>query len=253
MASKVWSSKTRSAVALRHVAFEDLGRLAGLLDARGWQVSYSEATTEHLAHYSVREADLVVVLGGPIHLCDAHAYPFLAREMRLIERRLELGLPTLGIGLGARLMARVLGAAVHRADGIGIGWGDISLTAEGLRSPLAALSQPGETVLHWRRERFDLPSGARRLAFSGRDDNEAFSYGPAALALQFHIEADGRALEEWYVGHAAELRGQGIDVARLRRQGRLHTSRQRQTAAAVFDGWLDTQFPDDVPATMPAA
>ena len=56
----------RSAVALRHVAFEDLGLLAPIMEREGWDVSFCEAAVDDLTHRSIRNADLVISLGGPI-------------------------------------------------------------------------------------------------------------------------------------------------------------------------------------------
>jgi GMP synthase (glutamine-hydrolysing) len=42
------SSSRRSAVAIRHVAFEDLGLLSAILDRAGWVVTYRDAPTTDL-------------------------------------------------------------------------------------------------------------------------------------------------------------------------------------------------------------
>jgi GMP synthase (glutamine-hydrolysing) len=55
----------RSAVALRHVAFEDLGLLAPVMEREGWDVSFCEAAVDDLLHDSIRNANLLVILGGP--------------------------------------------------------------------------------------------------------------------------------------------------------------------------------------------
>ena len=52
-------------LALRHVAFEDLGALAPLLAERGHTVSYVDVPTADLDAVDVLSPDLVVVLGGP--------------------------------------------------------------------------------------------------------------------------------------------------------------------------------------------
>jgi len=59
-------SPTRSAIALRHVTFEDLDLLAPILQRAGWEVAYREAPTNDLDDPAIAEADLVIVLGGPI-------------------------------------------------------------------------------------------------------------------------------------------------------------------------------------------
>ncbi len=38
-----------------------------------------------------KDADLLIVLGGPIGVYEADAYPFLTREIALLERRLAQG------------------------------------------------------------------------------------------------------------------------------------------------------------------
>ncbi|PZQ18010.1 MAG: glutamine amidotransferase [Ancylobacter novellus] len=226
------------AVAVRHVAFEDLGLLAAPLDAMGWDVSYCEAATEDLSHRSIGGADLLIVLGGPIGVGDVADYPFLAAELKMIEKRLRRCAPTFGVGLGAQLMAAALGARVHRGPFRKIGWGPVSLTPQGAASSLSAIVRERADVLHWRGEAFDLPKGATRLAFSDDCDNQAFAFGKRALAVQFHVEAGPLELEEWYVGHAAELAAEGVSVANLRAQGRDRAATSERVATGVFGGWL---------------
>jgi GMP synthase (glutamine-hydrolysing) len=228
----------RSAVALRHVAFEDLGLLAPIMDRHGWDVSFCEAAVDDLAHHSIRNADLIIVLGGPIGVYETDAYPFLTNEIALLEYRLSRGLPTLGICLGSQLMAKALGGRVFKGPIKEIGWGTIELTKEGASSCLGALRDDDAVVLHWHGDSFDLPAGASRLASNQNYDNQAFAYGHNALALQFHLEADPRQLEEWYVGHAVELAAAGISVTDLRAQTLKHKAGLASRAEHVFGQWL---------------
>src|SRR3954452_1247301 len=70
--------------AVRHVAFEDLGSIAGILEARGCGVVYLDAG---MADLSVRlePDDALIVLGGPIGANEDDRYPFLADELRLVD------------------------------------------------------------------------------------------------------------------------------------------------------------------------
>src|SRR3984957_5001757 len=206
----------RSAVALRHVAFEDLGLLAPVMEHEGWDVSFCEAAVDDLRHDSIRNANLLVILGGPIGAYEIEAYPFLTSEIALIEHRLSRELPTLGICLGSQLMARALGSRVFAGQVKEIGWGRVELTGEGTASCLSPLRDADSAVLHWHGDSFDLPRGAQRLASNAHYDNQAFAYGRNALALQFHLEADPRQLEEWYVGHAVELAAAKVSIPDLR-------------------------------------
>ena len=228
----------RTAVALRHVAFEDLGLLSSVLDRAGWDVAFCEAAIDDLGHRSIENADLLIVLGGPIGVYEAEAYPFLSREIQLLERRLKQDRPTLGICLGAQLMARALGARVYAGDTKEIGWGQITLTEQGAATCLAPLAEDGAAVLHWHGDTFDLPNGAMRLASNTHYENQAFAYGRNALALQFHLEADSRQLEEWYVGHAIELSAAGIPVTELRMTTAAVAPQLQDRASRIFGRWI---------------
>lgn len=104
---------TKTAVVIRHVPFEDLGTFEGVLAGRGYTVAYREAGVDDLAAIDPTEPDLLIVLGGPIGAYEEAEYPFVMDEVRLLERRLAVDRPTLGICLGAQMMARALGARVY--------------------------------------------------------------------------------------------------------------------------------------------
>jgi GMP synthase (glutamine-hydrolysing) len=227
-----------SAIALRHVAFEDLGLLAPVLEREGWDIAYREASMDSLDDASLRDAELLVVLGGPIGVYEADSYPFLAAEIALIEQRLSRNLPVLGICLGAQLMARALGARVYPGPVKEIGWGRVELTGEGAASCLSPLQGDDAAVLHWHGDTFDLPDTAQRLASNQHYQNQAFAHGRNALALQFHLEADPHGLEQWYVGHAAELGHAKMSVAALRAETAKLAPSRAALADRVFSRWL---------------
>jgi GMP synthase (glutamine-hydrolysing) len=91
----------KTALAIRHVAFEDLGGLAPLLSERGYDVRYAEAATDDLAALDPLDPDLLVLLGGPIGVYAEESYPFIRDEIRLTERRLAADRPTLGLSASA--------------------------------------------------------------------------------------------------------------------------------------------------------
>jgi GMP synthase (glutamine-hydrolysing) len=227
----------KTALAIRHVAFEDLGLLGPLCAERGLEVRYVEAPTDDLVAQDPLAPDLVVVLGGPIGAYEDDVFPFLRAELSLLERRLAAGRPTLGLCLGAQLMARALGARVYPGARKEIGWSALSLTPAGKESALRHLD--GTRVLHWHGDTFDLPQGATLLASTDLTPHQAFSWGDAALALQFHAEAAGHGLERWFVGHALEIASTpGISVESLRRDTRACSPALERAGRAGFAEWL---------------
>ena len=224
-------------LALRHVAFEDLGTFEAVLLSRGHEVRYVDVPTEGVATLSADDADLLVVLGGPIGAYEDDAYPFLVDETRLVRDRLLSARPILGLCLGAQIIARALGARVYPGTKE-IGWEPVTLTTEGQGACLAHLGDAA--VLHWHGDTFDLPDGARHLASTAACANQAFAWQSHALALQFHVEAGGKSLERWFVGHTAEIVATpGVTVEQLRADTARYSERIEAAGAACFGAWLD--------------
>ena len=225
---------TKSVLALRHVAFEDLGGFEALLREAGYAIHYCDMGLDD--PLSAGEADLLAILGGPIGAYEENFYPFLKDEICLIAARLAAGKPVLGICLGAQLMARALGAGVYPGRAKEIGFKPLTLTPEGeaLLGPLKDLP-----VLHWHGDTFDLPEGALHLASTPLCRNQAFSVGRNALGLQFHIELAGANIERWLVGHAIELAGANVSVTGLRADTKAFGAACAAKARQCLSDWLE--------------
>ncbi|MBW4474787.1 MAG: glutamine amidotransferase [Stenomitos rutilans HA7619-LM2] len=223
---------------IKHVAFEDLGTLAIALKQHDYIITNIEAGVDNLSDLDPFDADLVVVLGGQIGAYEEKAYPFLTHELQFLEQRLASDLPTLGICLGAQLIARALGAKVYPGHNLEIGWSTIALSEAGKRSPLIHLASESTSVLHWHGDTFDQPIGATHLASTATYPNQAFSWGQHCLALQFHPEVTAIGLERWFIGHASEIRAANLTVAELRQETSLYARRLEKQAAQVWQTWL---------------
>jgi GMP synthase (glutamine-hydrolysing) len=228
----------KTAIAIRHVHFEDLGSLEPALERAGYKVRYADCCVDDIAELDPVAADLVVVLGGPIGAYEEHLYPTLRDELNLLEMRLSANRPTIGICLGAQLMARALGARVYPSGVKEIGWGQITLRPAGCESAIRHLGSDDTAVLHWHGDTFDLPEGATLLASTEICRNQAFSWGRNALGFQFHPEATAARLEQWYIGHACELASAKLSVAALRADTARYAARLEIRARKCFDEWL---------------
>jgi len=234
----------KQCLAVRHVAFEDLGLLGPLLAARGYAVRYHDAGIDGFAADTLLAADVVIVLGGPIGVYEAETYPFIAAEIAAVATRLAAGKPLLGICLGAQMMAAALGVRVAPGPIKEIGWAPLTLTPAGQASVLAPL---GTTpVLHWHGDNCDLPAGCERLAATPPCPVQAFTHKPTQLALQFHLETEPERFESWLIGHTVELGKAGIDPRRLREQARSHAAATRDVGRRILSTWLDSVMAEAV-------
>ncbi|WP_024302499.1 glutamine amidotransferase [Pseudogulbenkiania sp. MAI-1] len=223
-------------LALRHLAFEDLGIFDTVLKQHGYGIEYRQAGIDRMTDDDWLASDLVVVLGGPIGVYERADYPWLDEEIEGVARRLALGLPTLGLCLGAQIMATALGARVYPGKAKEIGWSAVTLTPAGTRSCLSALQ--GAPVLHWHGDTFDLPAGAEWLASTELTPHQAFASGNHALALQFHPEVDGRRIETWLIGHSGELHQTGLSVAELRAASHRLADEAARAGSEMLNAWL---------------
>ncbi|TCT39577.1 glutamine amidotransferase [Martelella mediterranea] len=227
----------KSAIAIRHVGFEDLGAFAPALRAAGYQIHYRDVGEQEFRMPDPLKTDLLIVLGGPIGAYENDTYPFLAEEIEILEQRLAANRPTLGICLGAQLIALAAGARVFPDRTKEIGFAPIRLTEAGRSSCLAPFSEEPMT-LHWHGDTFDLPSGAERLASTDLCENQAFTMGPNIIGFQFHPEVSAKGFEKWLIGHAAELAAAKVDVPQLRLAAARYGPELQRKGQATASAWL---------------
>lgn len=170
----------------QHVPFEGLGSIEPWLRSSRAEITgtkfFQNATLPN-----VKDADLLIVMGGPMSVNDEVDLPWLVAEKRFIRQAVEEEKAVVGICLGAQLIASAMGARVYPNKEKEIGWFPIFSVQSS--SPQRLFSFPPEAlVFHWHGETFDLPNGATQLARSVACENQAFQLGRRVIGLQFHLE-----------------------------------------------------------------
>lgn len=220
--------------AIQHLAFEDLGSFEDIFYQHGFRVRYFEAGVDDLRP-ALEHSGLTVILGGPISAFERDRFPFLGQEVDLLKQRLANNLPTLGICLGAQLIAKALGANVYPGHTKEIGWGQLTLhpVINNILAPLENIK-----VLHWHGDAFDVPENAELLASSDNYPHQAFQLGNNILALQFHAEVTEEDLEKWLIGHCIELDQAKIDINQLREENHKYAAQLEQSARLIVEAYL---------------
>ena len=190
-------AQTGEVLIFQHDPFEDAGLFAEVLEKQ--RASYR---TVRLFHGETPTDDwqdirALIILGGSMRGSDEEKYPFLRWEKRIIRAAIDEAIPILGVGLGAELLATVLGAAVYHGPVKEIGWYSISLSPDGQADRFLGYLSESATVFQWHGGGFDLPRGAVRLASSINYNNQAFRVGKNIYGLQFHLEVTARMIERW--------------------------------------------------------
>ena len=227
----------KTAVAIRHINFEDLGIFETTLEAAGYKVRYFDVGIHDLCMIDPIKTDLIIFLGGPIGVNQITSYPILEAEMNILAERLSRKLPTIGICLGAQLIAKMLGANILPMKSKEIGFSKINLTEKGNASPLRHIADV--PVLHWHGDMFEIPNQADCLAQTTICPNQAFSLGPNILGLQFHPEVDVTFnIERWLIGHAAELHAANIAPEEIRKEALKTMPGHIKAAQKMLVEWL---------------
>lgn len=176
---------------------------------------------------STADWDALIVLGGAMGVADDEVAPWLPDTRTLLADALARTTPTLGICLGAQLLAVAAGGVVGtRRDGPEIGaylvakrditdsdmlFGQLPITPDVMQFHFDEVTQ--------------LPAGAVPLLSDPRGAHQAFRIGPAAWGMQFHIETSADTIRDWIAARAdpEDLLPPGLEGEELERaHGRLN-------------------------------
>jgi GMP synthase (glutamine-hydrolysing) len=184
------------ALIFTHHPEEGPGLLKDILRETGWEVEEVGLWQEETILES-RPFRLLILMGGPMSVNDEDLYPFLLNEKAFVRQWVVEGKPTMGICLGAQLIADCLGGRVYKGDKVELGWYELMVTEEGQNDPFLQSFPPRFPVFQWHGETFDLPEDAVLLATAQDYPHQAFRFGELTYAFQFHIEVTKDMVQTW--------------------------------------------------------
>ena len=184
---------------IRHTPYEGIAGFREPIEAAGYALDRVDVGDPGFATIDFLSPDLLVLMGGPMGVYERAAHPWIDCEIVRLAERIACGLPTLGVCLGAQMIAAAMGAEVRKGPGPEIGFGPVTLNAAGADSPLRHVAEV--PVLHWHGDTFDLPEGVELLASTAAYPHQAFRRGRNLLALQFHAEmGEDPRFDAWLEG-----------------------------------------------------
>jgi GMP synthase-like glutamine amidotransferase len=223
------------AVILQHVPHEGPGRIATVLGDFGIPADIRHLYRGDEVPSDLDDIRLLIVLGGPMGVSDvgSEKYPFLAKELELLKRCVMLDRPTLGICLGAQLLAHAGGGKVYPNVKPGgstaltagktpeepatpmpeFGWLPVMFPFPGGTEPIVMGMHDGAMMFHWHYDTFDLPrlpappnappppappppTGNALLSSSKACKNQAFRFKTRLFGFQYHFELTEADIEK---------------------------------------------------------
>lgn len=225
----------------QHVPFEDPAYLAEWAQNR--DISLQKiALHENEPFPSLDSCDALIVMGGPMGANDEHAYPWLKKEKKFIEKAIETDRVVIGICLGAQIIASVLGARVFKNAHKEIGWFSVKKIPTADQSVIGKSLPERFMAFHWHGDTFDIPSGAVHLAESEACKNQGFVFENRIVGLQFHLESTRLSIEALIENCGIELiPAQFIQTAGMIRQGYHHIESSNSLMAGLMDKIIEVQ------------
>lgn len=147
------------------------------------------------------EADLLLVMGGPMHASESEKYQFLRTEVDILEERAKRELPTMTICLGAQLLMVGIGGKVMPCpEGLILGWELVTADGNAMPEDHPAAVMTNKHFIKSHFQTFTLPADSKSkiIAWTGNLP-QIVEYGPNIIGFQAHPEIDGKWLEKYWI------------------------------------------------------
>lgn len=237
-------SQQKTAVILTHGQSDGACHLGRIIERRAIAVQTLNVARMPEFELDALEADLLVIMGGPVGVYQADDYPFIKKEITIAKARMAADKPIIGICLGAQIMATALGKEVYKgAPGMEIGWNKIDITEAGMRSPARHFADKGGVMFHWHGDTFDLPDGAELWASSKAYKNQIYQVGDNALGVQCHPEISAERMKDWEVRGVSFVTGPEaqLPLAQWRADTEKYIKDLNEASSLFFNEWLEAR------------
>ena len=235
---------------IQHGDVDKPGLLADALAAEGGELVIRHPYIGDKIPADLVGYDALALGGGGQSAYQVAEFPYLEEECELVRKAILADKPVLGLCLGAQLIAKALGADVYRAEHKELGFFPVSMSASAVSDRLLSAWPLPIYPAHWHGDVFDLPSGAEGMASSALTPNQAFRYGRATYAFQFHLEMTPALFEELVDDSAADLIALGVDLEALKKGAERVLPALKDTAIAFFKAWASLVKTKNWPLSM---
>ncbi len=129
MPGTMTSGTMTTCLVVQHVEAEPSWAIGAALSRAGVRVDVRRVFAGEPLPSDVADHNGLVVMGGPMSACSDKGFATRPAEIALLGHALAGAVPTLGVCLGAQLLALAAGGAVYPgADGPEIGWSTVELS-----------------------------------------------------------------------------------------------------------------------------
>ena len=140
-----------------------------------------------------------VVFGGEQNALSDARHPDLPALSRLMADSGASGRAVLGVCLGAQIMARRLGAEIHRGTAAEFGWAEVGLLPQAATVPVLRHLATAFPIFEWHSDTHPatLPPGSTHIATGPVAHIQCYRTHRAAYGMQFPVVANRAVVADW--------------------------------------------------------